>query len=136
MVIINLKKFLFLIFIFAISFISADFSVGNLSHSIETSYGAGGNLSGWVNISFSGEQLNSTLKSSDGGQISLIDLLDETLNSGFEYDCNPTDCMSGYSATAESSSKTFNLIAGQSVLFGFKFVGDNDLSTISGVTFD
>jgi PKD repeat protein len=130
------KKFLFLIFVFAIGFISAEFSLGNVSHSVETSYGVGENLSGWLNISFSGESSNSILKSSDGGEITLINLLDKNLNSGFEYNCTPTSCKSDYSGTAESSSKTFNLIAGQSALFGFRIIGDNALSDITSFKFD
>jgi PKD repeat protein len=130
------KKFLFLIFVFAFSFISADFSLGNVSYSVESSYNVGENLSGWLNISFSGEYLNSTLKSSGGGEITLTDLLDKNLNSGFDYDCTPTSCTLDYSGTAESSSKTFSLNAGESALFGFKVTGDNALSDITSFKFD
>lgn len=130
------KKFLFIIFIFAFSFISAEFSVGNASHSIVTSYGVGENLSGWMNISLDGESANSTLRSSDGGQIPLINLLKKSSNSGFEYNCTPTNCESNYGATAESSSKTFNLGAGESAIFGFKITGDNDLSDITSFKFN
>jgi PKD repeat protein len=130
------KKFLFLIFIFTFSFISAEFSVGNVSHSIITSYGVGENLSGWINISFDGESGNSTLKSSDGGQIPLIDLLKKTSNSGFDYNCTPANCEADYISTNEGTSKTFNLGAGESAIFGFKITGNNKLSDITSFKFN
>jgi len=130
------KKFLFLIFVFVIGFISADFSLGDVGYSVETSYSVGANLSGWLNISFSEEDSNSIFKSSEGEEITLINLLDKNLNSGFDYDCTPASCTSDYSGTAESSSKTFSLNAGESVLFGFKITGDNKLSDITSFKFD
>lgn len=136
MVKISSKKILFLICILLLGFVSAEFSVGNASHSLQSSYNFGENLSGWINISFSGESLNSTLKSSTGGQIKLENLLAENANSGFDYNCTPKSCALGYSTQEENTSKIFNLISGQSLIFGFKLTGQNELSEITSFKFD
>lgn len=124
------KKFLFLIFIITISFTSGSFTVGDPDYSIQNSYGSGQNVTGWVNISFNAESGNSTIKNSEGDSINLLDLLEKKSNSAFVYNCTPSTCTSGYVDTEESLSKTFDLSAGESVLFGFKLTG----GTLSDIT--
>jgi hypothetical protein len=48
--------------IFFISQISASFTKGNLSYSIEKVYGIGDIITGWVNISMNNEPTNSILR--------------------------------------------------------------------------
>lgn len=124
------KKILFLNLIFLIGFVSASFSLGNASHFIETSYGTGQNLTGWVNISFNNEPGNSAIKISENNYINLFDLLNKKSNSAFVYNCTPSTCSSGFVESNEASSKTFNLAAGQSALFGFRIFG----GTLSDIT--
>ena len=47
--------------------VSASFDVGNVSHSIETSYAPGGEIKGWINISLEGEPVDSFFE--DGEEI-------------------------------------------------------------------
>ena len=129
------KRLVFLIFIFVLGFASASFSLGNTSYSISTSYGAGQNITGWVNISFNKESGNSTLENSDGDSITLLDLLKKTSNSAFVYNCTPSTCTPGYVESEESSSKTFNIAAGESALVGFKLTGGK-LSDITSFKMD
>ena len=120
------KKFIFcgLIYLFlSLNFASASFTIGNPSHEIGILYGPGETITGWVNISLNKEPTGSILKSSFGESISLIDLLSKASNSGFVKTCEPANCISGYSASNPSSSKTLNLNENQSVLIGFNISG-------------
>ena len=135
MVITFSKKIIFLISIFLFGFVSASFTLGNVSYSISDSYGAGQNITGWVNISLNKESGNSKLENSGGDSITLLDLLKKTSNSAFVYNCTPSTCMSGYVDSEESSSKTFNLAAGESALIGFKLTG-GVLSDITSFKFN
>ena len=131
------KKIIFFVaIIFFVNFISADFTVGNLSHSIETSYGPGEIISGWANISLNNEPANSVLKSlfNDGTtrNVNLFDLIKKTSNSNFIYSCDPLDCNSNYAGIAGTGelSKTIPLNAGSSAIFGFNITGNSLISTV------
>lgn len=128
------KEAIFLFFIFAIiinfSFISASFTVGNLSHSITTAYSPGDFIGGWINISLQNEPSTSLFKTGFGNSITLIDLLNK--NPGFSFSCNPS-CGGGYSLISDSGSDTkdFMLNANQEQTFGFNLVGD-PFSSVTG----
>lgn len=129
------KKLVFFIFvIFLISLvgtISAAVSKGNLTYSINKMYGPNDKISGWINISLTNEPTNSVFKGSFGDtEITLANLLAKNSNSGFLYNCQPTNCGSNYAGTSSAISKTVTLDAKSSALFGLKISGD-DISDIS-----
>jgi hypothetical protein len=67
------KKSLNLVFVLGIlmvsvllfNIVSADFSVGNLSHNIKTTYGPYEDIQGWINISLDKENSTSVIKDSE-----------------------------------------------------------------------
>ena len=131
------KKIIFFVtIIFFVNFISADFTVGNLSHFIEKSYGPGEIISGWANISLNNEPANSVLKSffnNDAtNSINLFDLIKKISNSNFIYNCDPLDCKSDYAGIAGTgeSSKTINLQAGNYSIIGFNITNKNPIKSI------
>jgi PKD repeat protein len=130
----NILKGVFLVLaIFLVSLTSAA-TVGNPSDSIQKNYAAGDEINGWINISLSNEPSTSLLQSSFGGNISLLDLLQKTSNSAFEYTCNPVSCTSGYLASNGATFKTFNLGENQSVLIGVNISKKGLLTDISSFT--
>jgi PKD repeat protein len=135
MVIINSKKFIFLIFILTISFISAAYTIGKEKYSIEKIYSTGDDLRGWINISFNEEPSNSIFSSSDGGEIELLNLLKKSLNKNFKYTCDLKDCKSDYSAEDGELEKIYNLREGESVIFGVKITDGNQLDSIESLQF-
>jgi PKD repeat protein len=118
--------------ILAFNFIYASFEIGDLSHSLnKTTYEIGEPIKGWINISLEDELADSFFEDSEGNSINLIDLLEK--NDNFDYACNPADCTSGYSASSEQLTKTFNMNAGESKLVGFKLTGD--INAITSINF-
>ena len=113
-----------------IGIVSASFSIGNVSHSIDKSYGPSSNINGWINMSFNQEPSNS-LFSGGGNSISLIGLLKN--NSDFVYDCVPTDCAIGYSVSTPELEKTFSLEKGKSKIIGLKF--SNKITSVTSIKF-
>lgn len=124
-----------ILIVFSISLVSAIFTQGTLSHSIEESYGPEQTIKGWINISLENELANSILESSLGGSISLIDLIKKISNSGFVYNCDPLTCTSNYVTNNEETSKTFDLDEGDSVLFGFEIIKDKPVTDVSIFSF-
>ena len=125
----------FLAFVFVVLFanlVSADFAVGNKSHSIETRYGQSETIKGWINISLINEPTNSLFQDAKGGSITLIDLLKK--NSSYVYSCSPTNCSTGYASASGEVSKTFNLSRGQSKTLGLRFTGD--VTQVNSVNFN
>ncbi len=120
--------FISLVLFININAISASFEIGSPSHSIEKQYAPLSSIKGWINISLSDEPSDSLFETNFGSSIFLMDLLD--LNSGYYYDCIPTDCETGYSAVegSEETGKNFNLNFGQSKVFGFKITGEEFVS--------
>ncbi|MCX6746554.1 MAG: PKD domain-containing protein [Candidatus Pacearchaeota archaeon] len=132
--IISKKIVFFILAIFLISTISATFSKGNLTYSINKMYGPNDKISGWINISLINEPTNSIFKSSLGDtEITLSNLLAKSLNSGFLYNCQPTNCDSDYAGSNSAVSKSATLEAKGSALFGLKISGDevSDISDFS-----
>jgi len=112
---------------FLIGIVSASFEIGNLSHSIDSSYAPEESVRGWINISLNNEPTISVFEDSEGNSISLINLLksnDEAEYSDFEYSCNPIDCESDYTASNGAEIKTFDLDNKDSKIFGFKLEGE------------
>jgi hypothetical protein len=120
--------------IFLIGFVSASFTLGNVSNGIPSAYGPGDKITGWINISFSNEPSTSIISSSLGGQITLSDLLKKTSNSGFTYTCNPISCTSSYTAQDSDISKILSFSGEQSKIIAFKLTGN--VGEISKLSFD
>jgi hypothetical protein len=103
----NKRGLMVLVFLIAFSsFASASFEIGNLSHSIQSSYGPGETLKGWVNMSFSNEFSNSLFE----------------------------DCEIDYSASNPETTKSFSLDSGEEKIFGFKIIGPS--IEINSINFD
>lgn len=129
------KEFILLILILEIGFISAEFSIGEPSHYVFTSYNNGNYLDGWINISFNQEPTNSLLNNSLGGGINLLNLLNKISNTNFKYNCTPKSCIGTYSATNGETEKVFQLDNGDSAIFGFNLTGER-FTGISNFEFD
>jgi PKD repeat protein len=116
--------------IFLTSFVSANFIVGNVSHSVPTSYGPGELLSGWFNISLDNVASDSLL-TVFGNSINILDFLNEN---NFDCDndgcsCIPENCERGYSIVngdTGDSSKSFAHQSASEWLVGIKLNGDVD----------
>ncbi len=126
------KEVLFSVFLLLISLASADFQVGNLSHSIPKEYAAGGNITGWINISLNNEPGNSLFKDSEGNSIELLTLLKR--NSGLSYNCSAINCSYDFNIKAISTSTNVGFNVNQSKFFGFGFTGD--ITKINSLTFN
>ncbi len=124
---------LLILTILVVNFVSGTVAVGNKSHEIDFLYDSGDAITGWVNISLNNEPTNSVLKSSFGGTISLIELIEKASNSGFVKNCDTVNCVSGYVGSNPSTSKTISLSENQAVLLGFKITG-NARDLISDIT--
>lgn len=115
---------LFLVFV-NILFVSATYSVGNKSYSLEKIYGPGATIQAWINISISNENIAELVRDNKGNTIGILDLLqsDTSLIEDTDYSCSPVGCGSSYSASNEEITKTFTLNKGETKLIGFKFEG-------------
>ncbi len=116
--------------ILSLNIVSASFTKGNLSHSIEKTYGQSEFLRGWINISLKNETTDSFFETNFQDSIKLIDFLE--LNDYDNYDCIPEDCEKGYLTKNEISS--FSLNAGQNKTIGIKFTGQ--LDEITSISFN
>ncbi len=122
--------FLVMIIVFLTSFASASFQVGTPSNALDSSYGPGGFLKGWINLSFLNQQGDATFSDSFGNKINLINLL--KLNSDAEYNCIPEGCESNYVGTNAGTTKTFILKSKNSILKGFVLNGQiNSVETLN-----
>ena len=123
------KSFAFLVLaIFLISFISADFELGEENYSIQKYYAPGEEISGWINISFDEQDSNSIFETSEGNTLSLIDLIKK--NSDYEYECNPSSCSVDYELYNKETSKSLDLNAGETTIVGLNIKG----KTFSDIT--
>lgn len=120
-----------LILIFS-SIASAEVRIGKVSHEIETEYGIGNNIKGWINISLKDEPAKSLFETSEGDSITLIELLE--LSPDYDYNCTPVDCESAYSGSNGETTKTFSLEPGKSKIIGLKLAGS--ISEISSIKFN
>ena len=131
------KRFLvaFFLGIFLISFASASFIPGKPNRSLETIYGPSSSITGWINISFTSEPLNSifdySFNSSRGNSANLSGILNNNL--GYFYSCAPVDCNDDYTASDGEQTKTTTLNSGDSKIYGVRLSGK--ISTINSFEF-
>jgi len=136
----KLKGFLILILLisvltFFVPQASATFSLGTPNYSISDIYGPSQDISGWLNISFSGESLDSLFESDIGSEdnsINLSDLLEK--NPGYAKTCSPVDCGADYSAISGATSKQATLIVGEEKIYGLRLTGN--IGSISSIGFN
>jgi PKD repeat protein len=112
------------------NFATAAFDLGNPSYSIDKHYSPLSNVKGWINISFDGEQTNSTFSDSFNNNISVIKLLE---NQTYDYACTTSDCSSDYSASNGDETKSFSLNAWKSKIIGLKL--DKKITSITSINF-
>lgn len=77
--------------------VSAGFSLGNASHSIDLNYAPSSNVVGWLNMSFNQEPINSFFSLGFNNRIELLELINlNNFTQGGEYTCVPSDCNVDY----------------------------------------
>jgi len=122
-----LTLIVFFIVIFT-SAIFASFQSGNPGHSIDKIYGPLTNISGWINISFESESIDSFFNASFDEESEVLISLQELLNKNPAYKnsciCTPLDCEGGYSSTNGTSSKIFGLNLDDPKVFGLTLIGN------------
>lgn len=123
---VKIKRGLVLLFVtmFFLNLISANFEIGNISHSIETAYAPEANIRAWINISLINESTDSFFTDSFDNSISLIDLLNIKSNSEYEYNCELADCGMEYDLNNQEATKEFSLSNRESKLVGVKVIGN------------
>ncbi|MEN7982245.1 MAG: PKD domain-containing protein [Nanoarchaeota archaeon] len=127
-------KFIFvlgIIVLFLVSFVSADFGIGDELYNITTEYSSGEFVKGWINLSFSEENFNSTFVTNTGESVTLFDLLE--LNR-LVSECGFDNCDIDYDAQNPLSTKVVSLIEGESKLIGIKF--DKDIIELNSIDFN
>ncbi|MBT4376138.1 PKD domain-containing protein [archaeon] len=130
----NFKYFTVLCFVLiSLTFVAADFSLGNESYIIETEYGQNSFLEGWLNISLENQASNSFFTDSEDNSILLREILDLDVNSNYNYNCSILNCSSNYESDYSFLSENFNLEAGESFLAGLEFNGD--IESIKSIQF-
>lgn len=97
----------------------AQMSVGN--YSIQKNYAYGDTLSGWINLSFKDEPLNSTFKDTEGNIISLEKFLNV---SNHKYNCSTKNCLADFTTSAAATNKQIVLNENGSIVYGFSFTGN------------
>ncbi len=117
--------------IFAMNFLSADFDVGDPSHSITKTYFSGGDLKGWINLSLDEEESDSMFEDSFGNSLSLIDLL--RVNDDSIYSCEPIDCKETYEGNNGGATKSFGMNEGDTKLIALKI--NEDIVSINSIKF-
>jgi len=124
-----------LTFIFSISMASASFTLGTPNYSIEKIYGPSQEISGWINISFNSESLDSNFTSTIGSVTNTINLSNILkINARYNYSCSPKDCKNDYSAGNGQDTKTITLSDGESKVYGLKLTGA--ISSINSIDFN
>lgn len=126
----KLKFFLIIVVVFFISFISASFEKGDFTYDLDEQYNVNNIIKGWINISLSEEDLDSNFETSEGDKISLRELL--KLNNLYD-ECEIPNCEIDYDSINAESTKTIDLIGGESKILGFKF--DANLQSVDSVDF-
>ena len=125
-------KFVLILFIvFFLSFISASFENGNLSHQIKNEYIRGDFIRGWINISLDDVDLTATFETNNGSSITLSDLLNL---SNLISECEVPNCDVDYvNISSGESTRVLDLVQDVPQLVGFKF--NNNLNDISDINF-
>jgi hypothetical protein len=119
------------ILIVSLSFASASYELQNKSFS--TKYSPGSFLSGYLEINFSNEPINSVFNDSEGNRFTLKEILKRA--SGYRYDCNIVGCGIEYIFDGSGETqKTFSISSGEEKVIGFVLNGL--ISKINSVEFD
>jgi PKD repeat protein len=114
-----MKLNFFVVFVILLaSFASASFEKGDELYNITTEYSSGEFIKGWVNLSFSEENFNSTFVTNTGESITLFELLE---SNNLVSDCDIPDCNIDYITSNSETIKIMDLVEGESKLIGFKF---------------
>lgn len=115
----NKRYFVFLLAtIFFLSLICATFTLKQ--ESIQTEYGPGDSLQGWLEMKFNSQSGNSLLTDNFGNSISLKELIIK--NSATDL-CDFQNCKSKYNPINSATIKTFNLAENESKIIGIKLTG-------------
>jgi hypothetical protein len=130
LIIISLVFFTFVILF--LPQISSVFSVGTPNYSIQDIYGPSASVTGWINISFSSESLDSLFEDGRGNSANLSTILKG--NTGYPYTCSPLSCDDDYSVSTPSSEKTTTLNSGSSKIYGIRLTGI--ISNINSLEFE
>lgn len=123
--------FFIALILFFVSFISASFQVGDLSHNISNKYSSEDFIKGWVNLSFNQENFSSVFTTNSGSFISLFDLL---MLNGFVTECEGGNCDIDYDATNPLAIKTVSMVADSQKLVGLKIT--KDILELNSIDFD
>lgn len=133
---VKLKRFVILIAVISIialiGIITATISKGTPRYLIEREYGPGDTITGWVNVSFTNEPVDSVFSSSCGdveSEITLRDLVKKSSNTNFAT-CVPAGCGSDYEEENPEALKTAALEAGDSIVFGLKILEEENIIDI------
>ncbi len=89
-------------------------------------------LSGWVEISFENQSLNSIFSDSLNNNVSLKETLSKFSN--YSYSCQDNNCEMSYSATGASTTKNFNLNVDEEKFMGIVFTGN--IEEIKSINFN
>lgn len=119
---------LFFMFFLALSLVSAEVNVRNLT--FNEKYALGETISGKLSINITQESIDSKLSSNWGQEILLKDFLDKN---HARYRCDSINCNSSYSATNPTKTKLVPIQIGNESYFGFQISGDRIL--ISDLSF-
>jgi len=123
------KEVILVLLVFVIiGFVSADFSIGNLSHSIEKEYAPNENLIGWINLSLDYERANAKLFDSNNNSIEILKLIEQ--NPGFNYTCHPQGCAPDYAASDGEPIKSFVISEGAEQTLGFELLGSRKVNSV------
>jgi len=123
--------FIFII-IFCISFVFADFDVGEPKGEVDSFYSIGDKLRGWINVSFDDEPSNSSLTAFDSN-ITLLEFLDRN---EADFNCTPIDCEMSYKATNPNNIKSFILPSDNVKLIGIRVTGNLGDEPIKNLSFN
>lgn len=116
-----MKKLLILfLFVFStIAFAQAQIGAGN--YSMQSGYVYGDTISGWINLSFEDEPLDSEFTDSEGNTITLEQFLN---NSNYTYECSTKECLPDFTESSPAALKTITLNNNKSAILGFQLKGD------------
>lgn len=135
------KKGVFLAFILTtfVVFLVANsqFSSGQVivkNESVKGNYFGGDTISGSVLLSLINEPTSARITSNFGGNISLIDFLNQNeLNSGVSYRCSTKDCLPDYGL--DNVVGSVNIPVGESKLLGFR-IPAQDIQQFNSLRFE
>ncbi len=126
------KLILALTILTLIAAVDASFILGNNSK-IDTNYGPGGILSGFINISLQNQPSNSIFSTSLNKNISLINLLRNNSNN---FVCNNPNCLDRYKSKNGATNKTFHLNYGEEKTISFLITTNSFISSITNLSLD